>query len=96
MLPAIGKQMTCDFTKGPCDVFNERRDRDVGVAKYDKHNGATFVLKTTEWDTAMISTSQYMFFGRVELEMRAALGKGLEVFCGIGSISLDQVCSKDA
>lgn len=86
-VPAIGRTVSCDFTKGKCDVF---REVEGGVMKYDDEDGAQFIIEK-DTDFPMIETPQYMFFGRLEVELKAMPGQGLVTSLVLQSDALDEV-----
>lgn len=87
-MPAIGRQVKCDFTQGRCDLFKEPEGQPP--VKYDDKDGAQIVIES-ERDEPMIFTSDYMLFGQVEIELKAMGGQGLVTFAFLQSLYSDAV-----
>ncbi|GAB0136263.1 hypothetical protein EsDP_00004570 [Epichloe bromicola] len=85
--PAFGKNSaTCDFTKGPCDVFEALGTTPV---KYESRGGVFEMSKAGQAPT--LRSRDYIFFGRVEVEMQAAPGKGVISCLVLQSDDLDEI-----
>lgn len=85
--PAFGKDTVhCDFTKGACDAFAE----DAGTSISHNEHGAVFTI--TGLDQApTIATSKYIFFGRVDVELKASNGVGIVTSLVLQSDNLDEI-----
>ncbi|KAH7265859.1 hypothetical protein NW759_011762 [Fusarium solani] len=71
--PAFGTTHRWDFNSTPsADLW----ETIVGDVPYDKDHGAVFSVKK-QGDSPTIRTNFYFFFGRTELHMKAAPGKGI-------------------
>lgn len=82
---AFGRQVRCDFTEGPCGFV-----RDRGNVTYGSTNGAELMIEDGD-DLPLLVTPRYLFFGKVEFEVRAAAGKGIITTALIQSRSQDEV-----
>ncbi|KAL2207377.1 concanavalin A-like lectin/glucanase [Sarocladium strictum] len=82
---AFGRQVRCDFTEGPCGFV-----RDRGNVTYGTTNGAELVIEDGD-DLPLLVTPRYLFFGKVEFEVRAAGGQGLITTALIQSRSEDEI-----
>ncbi|KAI1402827.1 glycoside hydrolase family 16 protein [Hypoxylon fuscum] len=83
---ALGTSVTVDFTKGESDLF---KVADGTKLTYDS-NGAVFTInKETEAPT--ISSTKYIFFGRVDVELQAAPGTGVVTSFVLQSDDLDEI-----
>ncbi|KAI1498965.1 concanavalin A-like lectin/glucanase domain-containing protein [Biscogniauxia marginata] len=86
--PAVGKENTVnvDFTKGPNDFFHEL----VGTKlTYDEH-GAVFTINK-ETDAPTIQSDKYIFFGKVDVTLKAATGVGVVTSFVLQSDDLDEI-----
>ncbi|KAG5950999.1 hypothetical protein E4U53_004008 [Claviceps sorghi] len=84
--PALGKSVNCDFTKGPCDIFQVS-----GGTKLDyKNNGAVFAINT-ESNAPTIAAGKFIFFGKVEVQVQAAPGAGIVTSVVLQSDDLDEI-----
>ncbi|KAL9103708.1 MAG: hypothetical protein Q9163_001257 [Psora crenata] len=84
--PALGTNHTYDFTTssaGP--TWNTT----AGVITYS-NDGAAFTIDA-EGDAPTITTNFYLFFGRVEVWMRAASGRGIVSSIVLQSDDLDEI-----
>ncbi|KAJ3486459.1 hypothetical protein NLG97_g6609 [Lecanicillium saksenae] len=86
--PALGKNVVdCDFTKGACDAFKHQAGREVS---YDKSRGLVCSMDAPVQAPTLI-TKEYIFFGRVEVEMQAAPGAGIVSTLVFESDDLDEI-----
>lgn len=85
--PAFGNEkVDCDFTKGPCKPF-----RELDGTKLDyTDKGAVFKIEK-ESNAPTIATNNYMFFGRLEVELNPAPGKGVVTSVVLQSDVLDEI-----
>jgi beta-glucanase (GH16 family) len=84
--PAFGKKgMDCDFTKGECDGFTS-----LGTKITYDSNGATFPM-SKKGDSPTLRSDNYIFFGHVEVKVKAADGKGIITSLVLLSDDLDEV-----
>ncbi|KAK2595346.1 transglycosylase [Conoideocrella luteorostrata] len=85
--PAMGKNNgDCDFTKGACDVFTVM---DGTPVTYDSR-GAVFKM-AKQGQAPTLRSNEYIFFGRVEVEVQAAPGKGIITSLVLLSDNLDEI-----
>ncbi|TLD22056.1 hypothetical protein PspLS_07697 [Pyricularia sp. CBS 133598] len=74
-------------------VFNKSQpawDTTVGPVTYDDENGATFTI-AKQGESPTIRTQQYIFFGRVEIIMKASPGRGIISSVMLLSDNLDEI-----
>ncbi|CAM1506165.1 Fc.00g058060.m01.CDS01 [Cosmosporella sp. VM-42] len=71
--PAFGTEYLFNFNSTPS---GELWDTTVGTVDYDTEKGATFTINK-QGDSPTIRTNFYFFFGRTEIWLRAASGKGI-------------------
>ncbi|KAI1800276.1 glycoside hydrolase family 16 protein [Daldinia bambusicola] len=84
--PALGTTVTVDFTKGENSLF---KAADGTTLSYDK-NGAVFTInKETEAPT--ITSTKYVFFGKIDVELQAAPGTGVVTSFVLQSDDLDEI-----
>lgn len=84
---AFGKNGgNCDFTKGACDVIDELPGTELS---YDK-DGAVFVIEK-ESNAPTVATHKRLFFGRVDVELKAAPGQGIVTSVVLESLTLDEI-----
>ncbi|TQV97400.1 cell wall glucanase [Cordyceps javanica] len=84
--PAFGKDgMDCDFTKGKCDGFES-----LGTKITYDSNGATFPM-SAKGDAPTLRSDKYIFFGHVEVKVKAAEGQGIITSLVLLSDDLDEV-----
>ncbi|ROV88496.1 hypothetical protein VSDG_09315 [Cytospora chrysosperma] len=85
--PAVGKTTTIDFTKGENDFFTTAAGTTL---TYDDDLGAVFTInKETEAPT--ISSTGYIFFGKVDVVVRASMGVGIVTSFVLQSDDLDEI-----
>jgi hypothetical protein len=87
--PALGKSITIDYTQGAdkSNFFNI----DAGTTlEYDGGNGAVFKI-TGDGQAPTLVSKQYIFFGRVDVELKAAPGKGIVTSVVLQSDDLDEI-----
>lgn len=85
---AVGKEIiNIDFTKGADNFFKNM----VGTTiKYDNKLGAVYTIKK-ETDAPTVASSRYIFFGQVDVTVRAAFGKGIVTSFVLQSDDLDEI-----
>lgn len=84
---AVGKNsINCDFTKGKCDAFENLSGHDLD---YDGSKGLVCSLDSVT--SIALQTKQYIFFGRVEMEMQANPGAGIISTLVLLSDDLDEI-----
>ncbi|KAM3501450.1 hypothetical protein MY11210_009363 [Beauveria gryllotalpidicola] len=84
--PAFGKDgLDCDFTKGECDGFTS-----LGTKITYDSKGATFPM-SKDGDAPTLRSDKYLFFGYVEVKVRAAEGKGIVTSMVLQSDDLDEI-----
>ncbi|KAK0385211.1 hypothetical protein NLU13_7688 [Sarocladium strictum] len=85
--PAFGNtKVDCDLTKGPCQPFYELD----GTKLEYTDKGAVFKIEK-ETNAPTIATHNYMFFGRLEVELNPAPGKGVVTSVVLQSDVLDEI-----
>jgi beta-glucanase (GH16 family) len=84
--PAFGGTVTCDFTQGPCDVFEEL----PGTSLEYNDQGAVFAIEK-ETNAPTVATHKYMFFGRIDVECQASVGQGIVTSAVLQSADLDEI-----
>jgi beta-glucanase (GH16 family) len=86
--PAVGANVqTIDFRKGPNSFFTVA---DGTTLKYDPNLGAVFTINTVS-DAPTISSNGYIFFGKVDVVVQAALGTGVVTSVTLQSDDLDEI-----
>ncbi|KAK1776242.1 concanavalin A-like lectin/glucanase domain-containing protein [Copromyces sp. CBS 386.78] len=85
---AVGKEIiNIDFTKGEGSFFKNM----IGTTlKYDNKLGAVYTIKK-ETDAPTVASSRYIFFGQVDVTVRAAFGKGIVTSFVLQSDDLDEI-----
>ncbi|ORY62625.1 family 16 glycosyl hydrolase [Pseudomassariella vexata] len=85
--PALGKTVTVDFTKGENDVFKNAEGTTID---YDDELGAVFTInKETEAPT--IASNKFIFFGKIDVVVRACTGQGVVTSFVLQSDDLDEI-----
>lgn len=84
--PALGTTTTIDFTKGKNDFF---KVADGTTLKYDD-TGALFTINK-ETDAPTVTSSKYIFFGKVDVEVQVAPGAGIVTSFVLQSDDLDEI-----
>ncbi|OAQ96426.1 hypothetical protein LLEC1_07385 [Akanthomyces lecanii] len=85
--PAFGKKgADCDFTAGACDGFHAMAGKAV---TYDSRGAIAAMGAPGQSPT--LRSDNYLFFGRVDVEMQAAAGKGIVTSIVLLSDDLDEV-----
>jgi hypothetical protein len=84
--PAFGGTVVCDFTKGPCDAFEEL----PGTSLEYNDQGAVFAIEK-ETNAPTIATHKYIFFGRIDVECQASVGQGIVTSAVLQSADLDEI-----
>lgn len=84
---ALGKTITVDFTKGSSDYFTSAAGTSL---TYDSTNGANFVM-ASEGQAPTITSTNYIFFGKVSVVMKAAAGQGIVSSFVMESDDLDEI-----
>ncbi|KAI0509676.1 concanavalin A-like lectin/glucanase domain-containing protein [Xylaria bambusicola] len=86
--PAVGKEntVTVDFTKGKNDFF---KAADGTTITYDGKGAAFSMKKETEAPT--ITSTKYIFFGKVDVEAVAAPGQGIVTSIVLQSDDRDEI-----
>ena len=85
--PALGKTVTIDFTSGASDDFTLA---DGTTLTYDSEAGAIFNM-SKETDAPTITSNDYIFFGKVDVVMKAANGTGVISSFVMESDDLDEI-----
>ncbi|CEJ93577.1 hypothetical protein VHEMI09155 [[Torrubiella] hemipterigena] len=85
--PAVGKNaFTCDFTKGKCGQMKPLE----GTSEQYTADGAKLSLKTDK-EGPTLRSNDYIFFGHVDVTMRAAPGSGIVSGMVLQSDDLDEI-----
>ncbi|EJP68444.1 ice nucleation protein [Beauveria bassiana ARSEF 2860] len=85
--PAFGKNgANCDFTAGACDGFHTMAGKAV---TYDSRGA--IVAMDAPGQAPTLRSDNYLFFGRVDVEMQAAPGKGIVTSLVLLSDDLDEI-----
>ncbi|KAM3472525.1 hypothetical protein MY8738_008805 [Beauveria namnaoensis] len=85
--PAVGKKsIRCDFTKGACDAFEHIAGKEV---TYDARGAVSAVDAPMQAPT--LQCKKTIFFGKLEVEMKAAPGKGIITSVVLLSDDLDEI-----
>ncbi|OHW95700.1 glycoside hydrolase family 16 protein [Colletotrichum incanum] len=85
--PAFGMEYNFNFNSTPS---SDAWETTVGPVKYTAENGAEFTI-SKQGDSPTIRTKFYFFWGRTEIHMRAAKGKGIVSSMMWLSDTLDEV-----
>ncbi|KAK8037879.1 ice nucleation protein [Apiospora phragmitis] len=83
---ALGKTLSIDFTKGKSDFFKEA----IGTKITYDGEGAKFVINKDK-EAPTVTSQKYIFFGKVEVEMKAAPGAGIVSSLVLQSDNLDEI-----
>jgi beta-glucanase (GH16 family) len=84
---AFGKDGgNCDFTQGACDVIDEL----PGTTLSYEDDGAVFRI-AKESNAPTVATHKRLFFGRVDVELKAAPGQGIVTSVVLESLTLDEI-----
>lgn len=85
--PALGTTLTTDFTKG---VSTDWSLADGTIMSYDPTEGAQFSIDTAT-TAPTISSEKYIFFGKVDVVMKACAGQGIVSSFILESDDLDEI-----
>ncbi|KAH9228473.1 glycoside hydrolase family 16 protein [Colletotrichum gloeosporioides 23] len=85
--PALGKSVSIDFTKGNNDDVFRKLD---GTSVKFEDGGALFAINK-ETDAPTMASKKYMFFGKLEVVLKAAPGKGVVTSVVLQSDDLDEI-----
>ncbi|KND89874.1 putative glycosidase crf1 [Tolypocladium ophioglossoides CBS 100239] len=85
--PAFGSEgVNCDFTKGACSAFQALE----GTTPEYNGNGAVFEIQR-EFEAPTMATAKYIFFGRIDIVLQAAPGRGIVTSVVLQSDDLDEI-----
>jgi len=84
---AVGGTVVIDFTQGANDFFDVAGGTTL---TYDPVKGAVFTIKE-DTNAPTITSKQYIFFGRVEVEVQASVGTGVVTSAVLESDCLDEI-----
>ncbi|KAL7946551.1 glycoside hydrolase family 16 protein [Trichoderma barbatum] len=85
--PAFGKSGgKCDWAGADCDIFHNL----PGTTIKRTSDGAVFSI-STEKEAPTIRTGKYLFFGRIDVVVKAAAGAGIVTSAVLQSDDLDEV-----
>lgn len=85
--PALGGTVSVDFRQGASDFFTVA---DGTKLTYDKDLGAVFTINTVN-DAPTITSNKYIFFGKIDVVVRASLGTGVVTSFVLQSDDLDEI-----
>ncbi|KAL0934272.1 cell wall glucanosyltransferase mwg1 [Colletotrichum truncatum] len=85
--PALGKSVSIDFTKGNNDDIFRKLD---GTSVKFEDQGALFAINK-ETDAPTMASKKYIFFGKLEVVLKAAPGKGVVTSVVLQSDDLDEI-----
>jgi Glycosyl hydrolases family 16 len=83
----LGKTITVDFTQGASSEFNLAEGTSL---TYDSSQGAVFTINE-ETDAPTITSNWYIFFGKVDIVLKAAPGVGIVSSFVMESDDLDEI-----
>lgn len=84
---ALGTTTAIDFTKGSNDLFEEL----VGTKiTYDDSNGAVYTINK-DTDAPTVQSNKYIFFGKIDVTLRACTGQGVVTSFVLQSDDLDEI-----
>jgi len=84
--PAIGTTVDADFTQGESPLFYEFAGTKIDYTK----DGAVFTIKS-ETDAPTVGSNKYIFFGKIDVTVRAAPGAGVVTSFVLQSDDLDEI-----
>jgi beta-glucanase (GH16 family) len=85
--PAVGNaSIKCDFTKGACSAFTPN----PGTTLTYGAQGALFSIANAKQGPTIASTN-YIFFGRIDVELIASTGQGVVTSVVLQSSDLDEI-----
>lgn len=87
--PALGKSLTIDYTKG-ADKSGFFKLADGTSLEYDGGKGAVFKI-ASDTDAPTLISNDYIFFGKLEIELQAAPGAGIVTSVVLQSDDLDEI-----
>ncbi|EJT77024.1 cell wall glucanosyltransferase [Gaeumannomyces tritici R3-111a-1] len=87
--PALGKALTIDYAKG-ADKSGFFKMLDGTSLEYDGNKGAVFKI-ASEGNAPTLVAKDYIFFGKVEVELQAAPGVGIVTSVVLQSDDLDEI-----
>ncbi|GKT94220.1 ice nucleation protein [Colletotrichum tofieldiae] len=85
--PALGKSVTVDFTKGNDDSIFRKLD---GTAVKFEDGGALFAINK-ETDAPTMASKKYIFFGKIDVVLKASPGQGVVTSVVLQSDDLDEI-----
>ncbi|EFQ33530.1 glycosyl hydrolase family 16 [Colletotrichum graminicola M1.001] len=85
--PALGKSVDIDFTKGNDDSFFRQLD---GTDVKFEDGGALFSI-SKESEAPTMASKKYIFFGKVDVVLKAAPGQGIVTSIVLQSDDLDEI-----
>jgi hypothetical protein len=90
-MQALGSNATFDFMKtGIPSNDKVWKKQNQGKIDWDEKGGATFTIERSG-DSPMVQSRFYMLFGRLEVIMRAAKGRGIVSSAILQSEALDEI-----
>lgn len=85
--PAFGAaKVYCDFTQGACNPIKEAAGTTIEYGK----DGAVFAIKKVG-DAPTVESNNYIFFGRIDVDLKIAPGNGIITSIVLQSDDLDEI-----
>ncbi|KAL3420861.1 ice nucleation protein [Phlyctema vagabunda] len=88
--PALGTTISVDFTAGEDAVLEHFTYADGTTLTYDDENGGSFSIAKAG-NAPTISSKKFIFFGKVDVVMRASPGSGIVSSFVLQSDTLDEI-----
>lgn len=85
--PAVGGTTVVDFTQGESDFFTLAAGTTL---EYDNEKGAVFKIES-EGQAPTITSTKYIFFGKVDVWVQASVGTGVVTSFVLQSDDLDEI-----
>lgn len=85
--PALGGTISIDFTKGNNDFFVQADGTNL---TYDSALGAVYTI-AAEGNAPTVTSSKYIFFGKIDVTVRASVGTGVVTSFVLQSDDLDEI-----
>lgn len=85
--PAFAGSVEIDFTQGEHDFFESLAGTTI---TYDEENGAVYSI-SNDRQAPTVASPEYIFFGELEVELKAAPGAGIVTSIVLQSDCLDEI-----
>lgn len=89
--PALASTIDVDFTVSTLTDLDHFAPLEGTEVLFEQGKGASFVIETEKQKEPSLVLDQYIFFGRVEVVLRSARGKGIITSVMLQSDTLDEV-----